>query len=393
MLQKAVNYLTYFIGLLIGIINKGEKKSKCIIIVRTDNIGDYILFAPFLKYIRQKFNNYQITLILKDSVVALADDCPYVDRIIVFNDRKYRRNLFYKVAFLWKLSKGKFDICLYPAYSRERIGDEMALWTAANQKIAWDSEPINMTCSEKVRGDRIYTTLIKSNSCQLRHESERSREFLQHLEIQVDELLTEVWGLAGERRKIRELLARNAAEGRPIVVIAPGAFANYRKWGFDKLNTLMRRLYESYKQIFFIIVGTAHENEGLKSPINENRERNYLDLCGQTNLKELLAVLECSQVVVGNETGTLHLAIAAGVPTVCILGGGQFGRFMPYGDPAKHKYVYKKMDCFNCNWQCIQGNAKCINDITVDNVLDGILSLLNKNYELGQNHGDCNLEE
>jgi ADP-heptose:LPS heptosyltransferase len=361
--QVIINCLVYFIGLFIGIVTKSENKSKDIVVVRTDNIGDFVLFSPSLRYLRTKFRDFQITLILKDSVAALADDCPFVDRIITFNDRKYRRNLYYKFAFLLKLYREKYDICLYPAYSRERIGDEMVLWTSAAQKIALDSEEINMTPAEKVRGDRIYTNLFKIDCVQKRNELENNREFLKNLKIRVDGFEPQVWVSDIDRHKSKDILINHGMDRKQLMAILPGAMHEPRRWGVSNFNLLIERLVEVYKEAAVLIIGSANENAGL-----EYRGGNILDLCGKTNLKELPGLFERCSVVIGNETGTLHMAIACGVPTVCILGGGHFGRFMPYGNPQLNKFVYKHMDCFNCNWQCRYPSAKCIKEITVEDI-------------------------
>jgi len=57
----------------------------------------------------------------------------------------------------------RFTICINPVYSRERIIEEMVLWTNATEKIGWDTKSPNMTENEKKRGDKIYTHSIKSN--------------------------------------------------------------------------------------------------------------------------------------------------------------------------------------------------------------------------------------
>jgi len=48
------------------------------------------------------------------------------------------------------------------------------------------------------------------------------------------------------------------------------------------------------------------------------------------------------------------------------MGGGHFGRFFPYGNLKKNRVVYRKMDCFACNWQCKFSTVKCIEEISVD---------------------------
>jgi ADP-heptose:LPS heptosyltransferase len=89
-------------------------------------------------------------------------------------------------------------------------------------------------------------------------------------------------------------------------------------------------------------------------------------LAGKTDLLQLAAIFKHSVLYIGSETGPLHLAVAVGTPTVCILGGGHFGRFYPYGDLRKHRAVFQKMDCYHCNWECIYEVPHCIRDITVE---------------------------
>jgi ADP-heptose:LPS heptosyltransferase len=101
-----------------------------------------------------------------------------------------------------------------------------------------------------------------------------------------------------------------------------------------------------------------------------------------------------SQILISNETGTAHIANAVGTPTVCILGGGHFGRFVPYpvlsGQTSHLKVVYHKMPCYGCDWKCVyqikseaSGSgamedepAPCISNISVDAVWNEVKPLL-----------------
>jgi hypothetical protein len=63
-----------------------------------------------------------------------------------------------------------------------------------------------------------------------------------------------------------------------------------------------------------------------------------------------------------------------------ILGGGHYGRFMPYPnhvDGVKPISVIYKMDCFGCNWQCKLTKEQdqaypCVRDISVKQVLKAV---------------------
>ena len=106
---------------------------------------------------------------------------------------------------------------------------------------------------------------------------------------------------------------------------------------------------------------------------------------GQTTLSELTCLLVKSQILISNETGTAHIANAVGTPTVCILGGGHFGRFVPYpelsGKINNLKVVYYKMPCYGCDWKCVyhikdEDPAPCISNISVDAVWNEVKILL-----------------
>ncbi|MCK5215187.1 MAG: hypothetical protein KAR05_07540, partial [Candidatus Omnitrophica bacterium] len=50
------------------------------------------------------------------------------------------------------------------------------------------------------------------------------------------------------------------------------------------------------------------------------------------------------------------------------MGGGHFGRFYPYGDKKDNRIVFKRLDCYYCNWICKYPEVKCLNEIEVDEV-------------------------
>ena len=78
------------------------------------------------------------------------------------------------------------------------------------------------------------------------------------------------------------------------------------------------------------------------------------NLCGLTTLVELAGLLSQSRLTISNDTGVVYLSSAVGTSSVCIVGGGHFGRFVPYPDfpgQSNHlKTVYYSMPCYGCNW-------------------------------------------
>jgi len=377
-LQKTVNNTVWYVGLLFNFVSKknGLKKNN-LCIIRTDAIGDFVIFTSTLEYFRKKYENFEITLILQDRVKELAKSCSYIDSVIFFNEKKYRHNLFYKSLFLWKIYKQYFEICINPVYSRERIIDEIVLWSNAKEKIGWNTQSSNMTSKEKKRGDKIYTKLFNSKLSKYAHELERNKEFLHELEIEIKDFDTQNYYGHKEKKHIDKMFKQFNLDGKQIFVIIPGSLNQYRQWSCENWKNLMTGIIEITGNLKFLIIGSKKDKELIGIKPTDFLYKYTVNLCGQLVLNELGPLFENCFLVIGNETGPMHIAIASGVSTIAIMGGGHFGRFMPYGDMRKNRFVYKKMDCFQCNWKCIYSEKRCITEITVHEVIKEVKYVLN----------------
>ena len=58
------------------------------------------------------------------------------------------------------------------------------------------------------------------------------------------------------------------------------------------------------------------------------------------------------------------------------MGGGQFGRFHPWGDPSINRVVNLPMSCYGCDWRCIFSTMRCVADIPESVVSAALLETL-----------------
>ena len=82
-----------------------------------------------------------------------------------------------------------------------------------------------------------------------------------------------------------------------------------------------------------IICGTKQEHI-IGEQILKQSDAPLQNLCGQTTLMELAGLLSHSRLTISNDTGVVFLSSAVETQSVCIVGGGHFGRFVPYPDLA-----------------------------------------------------------
>jgi ADP-heptose:LPS heptosyltransferase len=100
-----------------------------------------------------------------------------------------------------------------------------------------------------------------------------------------------------------------------------------------------------------------------------SRESRIFNLAGLLSLNEFAGLINNADLLVGVDSGPIHIAAALKIPNICIAGGGHGRRFYPYGDLHRNRIVYKQLDCFGCNWHCRYSDAKCVGLNTVDDVV------------------------
>ncbi|QSV44942.1 glycosyltransferase family 9 protein [Geobacter benzoatilyticus] len=159
---------------------------------------------------------------------------------------------------------------------------------------------------------------------------------------------------------------------RVFVTLFPGASIAERCWGGGKFAELATRLQR--KEIAVVVVGSAVDSEDA-----ETIERaGALNLAGKTSLAETAAVLARSSLLVSGDSGILHIAVGLGVPTVSLFGPGREKKWAPRGD--SHIVINKDLPCSPCTTfgytpKC-PVNARCMADISVDEVESSVLALL-----------------
>jgi ADP-heptose:LPS heptosyltransferase len=184
--------------------------------------------------------------------------------------------------------------------------------------------------------------------------------------LSADESLPRIIVTDDQRKEGRQILLREGItpDHELLVLLFPGASNAIRRWPAERFAQLADRIAQTYGARI-LICGAVSDRE-MEEAVTSRMSAPVSRLAGKTNLLQLASLLSQSALYIGSETGPLHLAAAVGTPTVCILGGGHFGRFYPYGDPRMHRAVFQIMDCFYCNWQCLYEVPYCIRDITVE---------------------------
>ena len=351
---------------------------KLILLIRQDRIGDFILWLDTAKEYRKYYppENYKIILIGNAIWSDLAKGLPFWDEVLPVNVKAFKALSRYRWNILRKVRNFGAKIAIQPTYSREFYhGDSLIRASNASKKVSSAGNMSNRNQLKSNLADRWHTELIPSSPEQL-SELERNAEFFSgfikklylpsypELELSCD-------------CKIQEL------KHKSFYILSLGANKKYREWPYKYYAKIAQKIHK--KTGWLGLICGAENEFYLGEHIKKLCDAPLQNYTGQTTLSELTCLLAKSQILISNETGTAHIANAVGTPTVCILGGGHFGRFVPYpelsGKINNLKVVYYKMPCYGCDWKCVyhikdEDPAPCISNISVDAVWNEVKILL-----------------
>ena len=158
------------------------------------------------------------------------------------------------------------------------------------------------------------------------------------------------------------------------VVVNPGTTWVTKHWPAESFAELAVKLLDRVQRPILLTWGT--ESERWLCEVIRNQAPECV-AAPPTSLRELAALISGARLVVANDTGPLHLAVALGVRTVALHGATDSSRTGPYG--ATHVAIERepRLPCQPCNAKvCSRGDLACLRDLPVDRVLDHCLAQL-----------------
>lgn len=296
-------------------------KPGTLLIVRTDGIGDYVLFRNFLKEIKQspKFREFKVTLLGNIIWKEMAEtfDKDWVDNFIWIDNSKFLLDSEwgYRLSNLFRLYMLGFEYIILPNNTSNHLTNLIKDFSGAKNKISKESDAIffyegleSHSLNGKSKVDSKRNSLFQFN---------RNRIFIE-----------EITGTRIEISRPYFEIGKNNSE-EEYIVIFPGAGYFPRKWSAENFAVLCRMIDEKYK-IKMIICGDDTDKLTALHIMKESKSENIEDKTGRLKLSELVNVISNARLLISNETCAVHIAAAAGTDAICISNGNHYGRFNPY---------------------------------------------------------------
>jgi heptosyltransferase-2 len=349
-----------------------------VMVVRTDEIGDVVLNVPLLRELRRVLPRSHITLVVKPALLGLMKNCPYVDEV-----RSYDCSMRYAVRFFllpWRVFRmakrelrgSRFDLALLPRREVDLCYAAFLIFlSGARWRVSY-SEFVNPRKHCLNPGfDRLFTHVFPEQPGPV-HEVEHNLNLLRYLGATVHEDHTELWTSSEDENAGTQLLRQSGIDAQELLIgLCPGAATVLKQWPIDNFTQLARLLRERHNCSFLVFGGSA--DVWLGQTIESNLGCGVVNLAGVTSLPQTAAILKRCRLLITNDTGPMHMAVAVGVPVIAIFGSSCEHRFGPW----KHQTVIStNLACRPCQQShvldrcmyCIYDRPRCLHDLSVDSV-------------------------
>ncbi|MBN1870607.1 MAG: lipopolysaccharide heptosyltransferase II [Candidatus Omnitrophica bacterium] len=353
---------------------------KKILIINTFGVGDVLFTTPLMRNLKTSFPGIFIGYICNRRTAALLERNANVDRIFIYERDEfhsvYQRSKLALAAkfrrFLNEVRDERFDLVLDVSLSR---GTAFLTWLIGIK--------LRIGFSYKNRGI-FLNRKIPLSGYEGKHVVDYYLSLLQEIGGVVRSRELELTLNADDARWAEDFIASNRVilKGRPVIGIVPGGGASwgresaFKRWPAEKFAKLADKLIEKFSAAT-ILMGDKNETD-LCSEVAGRMSHQPVMACGKTTITQFAALAKKCSLMVVNDGGPLHIAVASGVRTVSIFGPVSEEVYGPY--PIGNNIVVNKAiacrPCYRNFRRARCEHISCLNQLTVEEVSERIKEAL-----------------
>ena len=347
-------------------------------------IGDVVFLTPFFRILKKRFPKKQITITTSPPTKKIFENNPHVDKIIVIKDLekiskkipKIKKafiyfNLYRKLIF--ELRKKKFDLAIvvWPNFFIMQLIPKL---TGIKYSVGYD-----------YKGS--YFSFLMTKKCKFkdqinypnRHFLESYLDLLKLIKVDAkkDEKYVEIFLSDKDKKKAKDVLKKNGIKNKDVVIAFQcGANWPNKTWYYKNFIEVAKKLFEINNNIKIVLLGSPAEYK-TNDKVRKAFPKKIINLAGKIPLDDVLGVISQSKLMIGNDSGLMHISGAVGTPTIVICGVGNPKHSRVLGK-SKSIVVFKNDFCKPCmtnNRNC-KLNYKCMKVVKPEDVMKEVERVL-----------------
>lgn len=359
---------------------KCMQESDDVLFIRMDGIGDFVLWLDSMRGWCDLYQNQKKVLVCGKNVSSIAESTGYFDEVLGV-DTSVSWSVKEKKNLCRQLKKYSGCTLIQCVRSKTDFIDVLVSMIPAKKKITLDTDFRNQTEHNKRKHESIYDIIIPSEG-KFKMELIRNAEYVRNL------------GNEKFQAGIPILPSTNYEIGDlgEYYVLVPSTSSVLRNCNSKDLRHIIHYINDVRPEYNCVILGGNAEKDICDYIESICKNISIINLAGKTNYMEYIEVIRNARFVFSGDTSAVHIAFVCNVPSVCVAGGWEYGRFFPYvtekeiKDMARHEFVVNEMECFHCDHrnysdecklsQKINNRYACIQNIEVDSIIEKIALIL-----------------
>lgn len=352
---------------------KNPAEVRSIVVIKSCCLGDLLLATPSLAALRKAFPRAHISLAVSTWARPAIENNPHIDSIVECEGYPGRHRRDWKAYYrlIQTIRAGCHDLAIVLDRS---LFASLAAWGAG--------VPIRVGIDSGGRG---FSLTKRVPWTQVHHEADLYLDVVRAANVPVGTERKLFYQPATMHRMFAERIFQEwqLRDTGPVVVIHPGGGSNpgttldSKRWPATRYAALADRLIGSTGAQIIMVGHGSDIRFARQMRIAMSHE--VPDLVGQTSFGQLAALIQQSDLYVGNDSGATHLAGAVGTPLVALFGptspavygpriGTGISLFHADACPIRDKRPLGAVRaCHDC---------QCIKALTIDEVHEAALSLL-----------------
>lgn len=321
-----------------------------VLIVLPGAIGDVVRALPLLGRVRRAWPEAHVGWAVEPLSAPVLAGHPWLDQVHVFARARGVRGF---IAHVHEVRAARYALTL--DLGRSAKSALIALGAGARRRLGF-------AAADGREGGWLAATERLAPQPAARSKLEQFLAFGDALGLGPAPVEFGVAATAEERERAAGLLGDRSA---PLLSVPLGSSCPSRRWLPDRTAALLTAVHRT-TGARAALLGTAAD-AGFARAVLAGTAAPAADLTGRTSLRDLIAIFERSQAVVGPDSGSLHLAAAVGCPVVSLWGATSPQRSVPWG--SEDGVVVGESPCAPCFLTACPIGRVCMQAIDVDTVL------------------------
>jgi len=332
------------------------KQAKRILIFNVNWLGDVLFSTATIRNVRRNFPESYIACVIPSRCYPVLKGNPYLDEVIIFDEKDRHRGLLAKLNFISMLKNRRFDtvFLLHRSFSRALI----CRLAGIEQRIGYNTKKRSFLLTEKIN-------MPKQDSL---HRIDFYLNVIEKAGLRVEDRYLDFIFTAEEAKYVDDFLAKNmAGKDDFIAALNPGGNWLPKRWPAEYWAQLADKLINEIKAK--VIITGSISDLPLAKQIKAKMQEKPLFACGVFNIKHLGALARRVDLFITADTGPMHIANAVGARKIIAIFGPTAREITgPY--PDSNVVILQKdsgcpVPCYRVNCQ----DNRCMKAVTPEDVL------------------------